>query len=306
MDDVSSAAADVTTVVMTRDRRESLLATLTHLEGPVVVVDNGSSDGTVEAVAALGRPDVTVVALARNAGATARNVGVRAARTPVVAFADDDSWWASGALARAAGYFRAHPRLGVLAARLLVGEEQRLDPVCAEMGAAPLGTSSDLPGVDVLGFVACGAVVRREAFLQCGGFDEVVFFPGEEERLSLDLAAAGWGLAYVDDVVAHHHPSPSRGDSSGRAALIARNHVLTAVMRRPWRVVVRRARAAWHQGSSGRRGLLDAVPRLGAALLRRRRLPSWVEARASLLERPARRVPCAAFTTSDRSAARLP
>jgi GT2 family glycosyltransferase len=285
MDDETGApAADVTTVVMTRDRRDCLLATLGHLRGPVVVVDNGSSDGTVEAVTALGRPDVAVVALGENRGAAARNVGVRRARSAVVAFADDDSWWAPGALAAADRYFRAHPRLGVLAARLVVGDEARLDPVCAEMAAAPLGSSPDLPGVDVLGFVACGALVRREAFLACGGFDEVVFFPGEEERLSLDLAATGWGLAYVDDVVAHHHPSPSRGDGSSRAALIARNSLLTAVMRRPWRVVVRRARAGWRDGRPSRRGVLGALPRLVPALLRRRRLPAWVEARAERLE----------------------
>lgn len=284
MDDVQQPASDVTTVVMTRNRRDSLLVTLGHLAGPVVVVDNGSDDGTPQAVAALGRGDVTVVALDRNVGAMARNVGVHHARTALVAFSDDDSWWASGALARAAGHFAAAPRLAVLAARLVVGPDQRTDPVCRQMAAAPLGCSADLPGVDVMGFVACGAVVRRDAFLSCGGFDPVVFFPGEEERLSLDLASAGWGLAYVEDVVAHHHPSPGSGDRPGRARLIARNHLLTAVMRRPWRVVVRRAREAWGEGGGSRRGVLDALPRLPGALARRRRVPDWVEVRARRLE----------------------
>ena len=66
-------------------------------------------------------------------------------------------------------------------------------------------------------------MVRTEAFLAAGGFDPVVRFPGEEERLSLDLAAAGWGMAYVDSVTVHHHPSPagtrpsSGGPRSGAA-----------------------------------------------------------------------------------------
>jgi GT2 family glycosyltransferase len=253
----------------------------------VVVVDNGSDDGTVGAVTDLGRADVTVIALAQNRGAAARNVGVQAARTPVVAFSDDDSWWATGGIARAAELFDEHPRLALLAARLLVGDAERLDAVCEDMAAAPLGSSTDLPGVDVLGFVACGAVVRREAFLACGGFDEVVFFPGEEERLSLDLAAAGWGLAYVEDVVAHHHPSPPGDDGGARQALIARNHLLTAVMRRPWRVVVRRASRSWSAGGNRRRGVVDALPRLPRALLRRHKVPAWVEARAGVLEQRA-------------------
>jgi GT2 family glycosyltransferase len=282
-DDPAAAERAVTTVVMTRDRRESLLDVLARLDGPVVVVDNGSGDGTVPAVVALGRPETTVIALSRNAGAAARNVGVAHARTAVVAFSDDDSWWAPGALARAAELFATYPRLGLLAARLLVGEREQLDPVCEQMARAPLGSSADLPGVDVLGFVACGAVVRREAFLGCGGFDQVVFFPGEEERLSLDLTAAGWGMAYVEDVVAHHHPSPARGCADVRVSLIARNRLLTAVMRRPWPVVVRRGWEQWGQGGACRRGVVDAVPRLPAALARRRKVPEWVEERALAL-----------------------
>ena len=161
----------ITTVVMTRDRRDDLLASLAHHEGPVVVVDNGSRDGTLEALEALRRPDLTVIALPTNAGAPARNIGVRAAGTPYVAFADDDSWWAPGALARAEQVLDEHPRLGLLAARLLVGPDERVDPVCDELAAAPLGRAPDLPGPDVLGFMACAAVVRRDAFLACGGFD---------------------------------------------------------------------------------------------------------------------------------------
>ena len=275
-------SAPVTTVVMTRDRRPELLRTLTRLEGPVVVVDNGSGDGTPAAVRALGRTDVEVLELGRNHGAVARTIGAQHARTPLVAFADDDSWWHEGALARAAETFTEHPRLGLLAARLVVGADgERLDAVCREMAAAPLGRAPDLPGPDVLGFVACAAVVRREAFLAVGGFDDVVFFPGEEERVALDLAAEGWGLAYVDDVVAHHLPSAVRSTPLARQALIERNRVLTAVMRRPWPVV----RARWAQRSVPlQESRVALAARAARALRRRRPLPPHVEARARLLE----------------------
>ncbi|MFC5380408.1 glycosyltransferase family 2 protein [Aquipuribacter nitratireducens] len=274
-----------TVVVMTRDRLPGLEGSLPHHEGPVVVVDNGSRDGTVEALA--GREGVRVLALGENRGATARTVGARAAGTELVAFADDDSWWAPGALARAAEHFAAHPRLGLLAARVLVGPEERPDPVNAVMAASPLGRTRAgdvLPGPAVLGFLACGAVVRREAFLSVGGFDPVVFFRGEEERVALDLAAAGWACAYVDDVVAHHHPSSSRAPRPAALAEEARNDVLTAVMRRPWRVVVRRAVRAWRAGGPRRRGVAATLPRLPAALRARRRLPADVERQAALLD----------------------
>jgi GT2 family glycosyltransferase len=268
-------ANDLTVVVASQNRRVDLLASLPRHEAPVVLVDNASTDGTVDAVRAA-HPDVDVLALPRNEGAHGRTRGVARAGTPFVAFADDDSWWAPGDLARAVEIMRAHPRLAVLNARILVGPEQRLDTVCTELAGSPLGTAPDLPGPSLLGFVACGALIRTEAFEAVGGFDTVVRFPGEEERLALDLAAAGWGLAYVDSVTVHHHPSTSRQEPGRRQAGIWRSRLLTAVMRLPVRDVAAVLRAAVRIGRPGREGLLRALPDLPAALRRRRLVPQQV------------------------------
>ncbi|MGY1601524.1 glycosyltransferase family 2 protein [Geodermatophilus sp. SYSU D00815] len=271
---------DVTVVVASRNRKDDLLATLPRHEAPVVLVDNASTDGTVEAVRAA-HPQVTVLPLARNEGARGRTLGVARAGTEFVAFADDDSWWAPGDLARAVKIMQAHPRLGLLNARILVGAEERLDPVCAEMAASPLGTPDDLPGPALLGFVACAALVRTAAFEEVGGFDPVVRFPGEEERVALDLAAAGWGLAYVDEVTIHHHPSPRRDAPARRQAAIWRSRVLTALMRHPARELPGLLVGAARAGEPGLRGLARAVPDVPAALRRRRRVPAhvWADVR---------------------------
>ncbi|HET7399678.1 MAG TPA: glycosyltransferase [Intrasporangium sp.] len=274
-------AGCVTVVVATRNRWPDLRESLPRHEAPVVLVDNGSTDGTPERVGER-FPHVRVIRLPENRGAVARNVGVDAADTAYVAFADDDSWWAPGALTRAVSLFDAHPRLAVLAGRVLVGPDQRPDPVCALMAASPLGTDPDLPGPSVLGFLACGAVVRRAAYRQAGGFDDVVFFMGEEERLALDLAALGWGLAYVPDLVAHHHPSPSRNERE-REVRVARNRLLTAVLRRPLPVVAATLAATARSGDVGRAGVLAALPRLVPALRARRVVPPHVEAARRLL-----------------------
>ncbi|HEV8219223.1 MAG TPA: glycosyltransferase family 2 protein, partial [Streptosporangiaceae bacterium] len=63
---------------------------------------------------------------------------------------------------------------------------------------------------EVLGFLACACVVRKEAFLRAGGFSQLLFFIGEERLLSYDLAAAGWARRYLPDVVAVHEPSATR------------------------------------------------------------------------------------------------
>jgi GT2 family glycosyltransferase len=270
-----SSPPDVTVVVASMNRRDELLSTLSRHEAPVVLVDNGSTDGTVEAVRTA-HPGATVIPLERNEGAAARTRGVEAAGTEFVAFADDDSWWAPGDLARAVKIMRAHPRLAVLNARILVGPEERLDPVCADMAGSPLGTPDDLPGPALLGFVACAAMVRTEAFRAVGGFDAVVRFPGEEERVALDLAAAGWGMAYVDEVTVHHHPSPRRDAPARRQAAIWRSRVLTGLMRYPAAALPGLLLRAVRAGEPGLRGLARAARHVPAALPRRRPVPARV------------------------------
>jgi N-acetylglucosaminyl-diphospho-decaprenol L-rhamnosyltransferase len=196
---------DEITVVATRNRSERLVESVPYHRAPVVLVDNASDRIT-------DLPSVDLVRLATNQGAAARNVGVRRARTPYVAFVDDDSYWTPGSLARAAELMRAHPRAGLLAARVLVGGEQRLDPVSAKMAAASLGTPRGAAGPAVLGFLACAVVVRRDVFLSVGGFNPRLFMYGEEALLAMDLAATGRELSYVPELVVRHLTHPAGRD----------------------------------------------------------------------------------------------
>ncbi|UXY17980.1 glycosyltransferase [Streptomyces cynarae] len=284
-------ASRVTVAMITRDRRDSVLRTLDRLADlperpPVVVVDNGSSDATVAAVRdhPLG---VRVLAAGRNTGALGRNLAVRHAATPYVAFSDDDSWWAPGALDTAADVLDAHPRLGLLAARTLVGPDAAEDPLNSVLGHSPLPPDPDLPGRPVLGFLACAAVVRRRAFLEAGGYHRVLFFGGEETLLAYDLAARGWGVSYVPSVTAHHHPDP--GERPGRSAVQRRNALLTAWLRRPVTVALGRTARLAAAAARGERdaaaALRGAIARLPAALRDREPLPARIEHAVRLLER---------------------
>jgi GT2 family glycosyltransferase len=244
-----------------------------------VVVDNGSTDGTTAAVEGV-HPDVRVVPLGRNHGAVARNIGVHLARTPYVAFSDDDSWWEAGGLERAVDLFDAHPRLGLIAARIQVGPERVPDPVNAVMAESPLLTEPGLPGPSVLGFLACATIVRRRAFLDAGGFNSLLFFVGEERLLAYDLAAAEWFRCYVPEIVAVHEPSPHRPPSRERRRSELRNTVLTVWMRRPGLVALRetaRMGAAAVRDADARAALLAAAIRMPAALAQRRPVPRTVE-----------------------------
>jgi GT2 family glycosyltransferase len=281
----------VTVVVATRDRCEELLHTLARLRAlpdrpAVIVVDNASSDGTAEAVRER-FPGVSVLRMSRNLGALGRNVGVRAAATPYVAFSDDDSWWEPGALRHAADVLARHPRLGLIAAHTLVGPGRVPDPINAALAGTPLPAEAGLPGPSVLGFLACASVVRRQAFLEAGGFSEVLFFVGEERLLAYDLAALGWARCYVPEVVAVHVPSANRPPGRCRRRDELRNDLLTAWLRRPPRLVAREAfrlAAGAVRDADCRAALAGALRRMPAALPLRRRLPPGVERAARLIE----------------------
>lgn len=136
-------------VVITHQRRDELLLALERLlalpERPhVVVVDNGSTDGTAAAVRG-GFPAVELIASPENLGAVGRNLGVARLSTPYVAFSDDDTWWEPGSLRTAADTLDAHPRLAVVTARILVEPGGHEDPIVPELRDSPSAAPTGCP-----------------------------------------------------------------------------------------------------------------------------------------------------------------
>lgn len=280
---------DVTVVIATRNRADELARTLRQLTSsrpapPIVVVDNGSDDDTARVARAV--DGVRVIRLAHNAAAAGRNLGVAAADTPYVAFNDDDSWWEPGALPEAARILDAHPQIGLLAARTLVGPQETDDPVNALMAESPLGREPGLPGPSVLGFLGCAAVVRTRAFAQAGGFSDLLHFGAEERLLALDLAGHGWKLCYVEDLRVHHHPSPQRPPADWRRRIEWRNNQLITWLRLPWRQCVLRTAALSTRALRSRQAravLAELLVRLPTALRRRQPLPAHVRRQMATL-----------------------
>ncbi|NNG41037.1 glycosyltransferase [Flexivirga sp. ID2601S] len=226
-------AGRVTVVLLTYNCARWIERTVRHLKAlgvPILAVDNASDDNTV---ALLHRNGVRVIELPANRGAAGRNVGAEAADTPYVAFCDDDGWFERDGLDHAVDLLEQHPRLAVVNARILVNDEQRLDPISREMASSPLRGDPRLPGTVLLGFMAGAVVVRRAAFLEVGGYDPRFFIGGEEETLAVPLLRNGWQLRYVPEVVAHHYPSGA--NAAGIRHLGVRNTVTNAWLHRPAR-----------------------------------------------------------------------
>jgi GT2 family glycosyltransferase len=281
----------VSVVVLTYNRRDEVLATLGRLQAnlahdpsiPVIVVDNGSPDGTAQAIRQR-FPEVTVVASNRNLGAAGRNLGVDRVRTPYVAFCDDDTCWEPGAIRRAVDILEGHPPIAVVNARILVGPEGRTDPTCEVMASSPLGA---VGGHRVLlGFMAGACVMRTRCFQAAGGYWRRLFIGGEESLLALDFAARGWHMVYAPEVVTRHMPSPNR-NAAQRRHLLVRNAIWTAWMRLPvasaWQESMRALATVPRWGQRMRVGM-EVLSGIVPVLHSRRVIPRHVQAMRDMLQ----------------------
>jgi GT2 family glycosyltransferase len=283
-----------TVVVMTRDRRGQLLSTLDRMtalpERPgIIVADNGSTDGSADAVAER-FPQVTLLRSPRNMGAMARNAAVRRVTSPYVAFCDDDTWWEPGALTTAARVLDAHDGLASVTGRIIVEPGGTEDPIVPELSGSPVPAPGWLPGPALLGILAGASMLRVSAFREVGGFSSRLWIGGEEELLAIDLAARGWWMCYRDDVVVHHEAAAR--DSTRRRRLGIRNTLWTAWLRRPVPSALRRTGAvlgSLPRDATSALAVADAVRGLPWVMRERRVVPRVVEQGLRLLEEPQRR-----------------
>ncbi len=256
-----------------------------------IVVDNGSRDGSVEYLRAE-HPDVEVIALPTNTGfAHAANVGLRAARCPLVALVNTDVELAPDWLARMTAALVVDEGAASVACKMLdladasrvydAGDVLRRDGACEQRGRFELDDGRwDEPG-EVFGPCAGAALYRREALLALGGFDERYFAYLEDVDLALRLRLAGWGCRYEPAVAMHAGEGSSGELPGGHLYLVERNTLLLVAKSFPARwlplVLYRQLGWAWHALREGRlrwqlRGVLAALPLMPAVLSERRRL----------------------------------
>lgn len=162
----------------------------------VIVVDDGSTDGTAEVLKAYGSAIVYV--RQNNAGpAAARNRGIRASQGDMVAFLDSDDMWRATKLERQVAVLeRAGPAAPCCLCDTLMktpdGREQNSFTIARLWMKEPEGLWLNPAAVLATRFVLfCqAALVRRAALLDCKGFDEQLWLM-EDHDLALRLALRG-------------------------------------------------------------------------------------------------------------------
>ncbi len=200
-------------VVPVRDGGERLPRLVTELRpwGPVLVVDDGSTDGSARRARDAG---AATLANDRAPGpAGARNAGLAATTTALVAFVDADCRCPREWAGPLAGLLAEDPSLALAAPR--VRSARGGGEIAAyERSRSPLDMGPD-PGLAGpgrrIGFVPSAALVaRRKVLIGLGGFDEGLRF-GEDVDLVWRANAAGWTVRYAPEIEVEHQPRRSAG-----------------------------------------------------------------------------------------------
>jgi GT2 family glycosyltransferase len=259
----------------------------------VIVVDNGSHDGSVEYLRAA-HPRVQVLALGANTGfAYAANRGIEAACGDAVALLNSDVVLEHDWLARMTRALEAEPVAAAVACKMLsladpervydTGDILRRDGVCEQRGRFSRDDGSWDRAGDVFGACAGAALYRRSALLAVGGFDERYFAYLEDVDLALRLRLAGWRCRYEPAVAWHAGEGSAHQLPGGHLFLVERNTLLLVAKAFPARwlpyVAYRQAGWAWHALRERRlgthlRAVAAALPLLPGALRERRVLRS--------------------------------
>lgn len=225
------------------------LARQSHPSYEVVVVDNGSSDGSpalVEETAKRFPVSLRLIANQENRGfCAANNQGIAATDTELIALLNNDAEAQPDWLEALERAIRQGDDIGMAASKVLVWEDPTRIDKCGHL-IYPDGQNrgrgsgqTDRGQFDRLGEVlwpdGCAAMYRREMLEDIGGFDEDFFAYADDAELGLRGRWAGWRCLYAPDAVVRHHRGATLGlGSARRLTLIERNRVLLAVKLFPW------------------------------------------------------------------------
>ncbi|HYR90741.1 MAG TPA: glycosyltransferase family 2 protein [Terriglobia bacterium] len=237
----------VSVIIVNLNRRDLLGRSLESLwkqtlsDFEVIVVDNASSDGSLELLQSLGDARLQVVALSSNKGfAGGCNAGIARAKGLYIATLNNDAEAEPRWLEELVAGIESNPGVGMCASKILFhGDRNRIDKAGHLIYPDGLnhGRGSGEPDrgqferrEEVLFPDAAAALYRREMLDIIGLFDEHFFAYGDDADVGLRGRLAGWTCLYIPTAVVYHVHSATAGEFSPlKAFLIERNRIWVAV-----------------------------------------------------------------------------
>jgi len=245
-----------TFVIVNWNRRALLEQCLRSLEQQtascfdVVLVDNGSTDGSLDSLTLFTRLTIQVIRNEQNRGfAPAVNQGIRQARGRFIALVNNDvvldPRWLESMLAA----FQTDLRIGMGASKILFADPPHLIDKAGHViypdgqnygrGHLEIDRGQYERSEETLCPDGAAAIYRQEVFESAGLFDEDFFAYADDAELGLRAQLCGWKCLYVPAAVAYHHRSSTLGEySPEKIFLVERNRIWLALKLFPWKMLL--------------------------------------------------------------------
>lgn len=244
------ARPTVSAVIITRNRKAALSRVVDELlqqpVGEIIVVDHESTDGTPEHMRGYDER-VRLLQPGANLGLGGRNVGAEEATGDLLLMLDDDCFPLPGSVEALAAALDANPRLGVAGGFVRDVDQDGNVLRQTELGTFDwwlrAGRKGDAPpeGFPAFSFPEGACMIRREAYLEAGGFFAPYFLASSEVDLGARLQANGWEVRYFPGAGFDHMKADSeRQTSEVNLYYRIRNHLWYIWLRFPTSVAVRR------------------------------------------------------------------
>ena len=241
----------VSVIVPAYNEKEGIEAAVRSLAGgdypdvEVVVVDDGSTDGTAALVEKLALPNVRVVRVPNGGKANALNTGIAMARHDLIVMVDGDTIFERDSIRNLVQAF-ADPAVGAVAGNVKVGNRERMVAAWQHIEYV-IGFNLDRRLYEVLNCMptvpgAIGAF-RRTALTQVGGISDETL--AEDTDVTMALCRAGWRVVYEERARAWTE-APATLEQLYRQ----RYRWSYGTMQAMWK----HRRALWDKGPSGRFG----------------------------------------------------
>ena len=229
----------VTVLVVTWNRREEVMETVRSINDQayrnveIVVVDNGSTDGTESALQEA-FPEVKLVALDSNRGiSSGRNAGIDVAMGEIVLCLDSDASLAPDTLGNIVRRFEAEADLGIINSKVVNAHSKVLDGGPGWVYTERQKARQDEEFLS-WSFSETGVAIRKEVFERAGTFLDLLFFGCEGLEFSLRTWDAGYKILYYPEALVYHRVAlRSRIAGKERDCLFLKNTLYTYIVRYP-------------------------------------------------------------------------